>query len=273
MADSIPSVREPLVWAHWKTDSSVIETWVNPKFQIIKDSAKDEYEVYWNVIHKVVQSCPSLEEAQGFCQRLRDVIDGRDVAREIVDALDAKATRMVSDANILRWAKGKPEAAGIREAVELITERWLMEKPPTRGPKLRTRVRFSSPAPSLISLQRLTTSMQTSMLAFATVRHCFLLFATSYCRKPSINASWPRRQGAVVAPNCLKPPVTLSDFHGGRRHLTKPAFHFPSYDPGVPPSPLTTDRIPKVIVEVTVPAEIPPVANVEFGSIDCSSSN
>jgi GTP1/Obg family GTP-binding protein len=114
-----------LQWAHWKTDSGVIETWVNPHFQIIKDSAKDEYEVYWNVIHKVVQSCPSMEEAQAFCQRLRDVLDGRDVVKEIVDALDAKATRMISDANMLRWEKGKKEAAGIREAVELVAEGWL----------------------------------------------------------------------------------------------------------------------------------------------------
>ena len=128
MVDSITSVREPLKWAHWKTDSGVIETWVNPKFQIIKDSAKDEYEVYWNVLHKVVKSYPRLEEAQGFCQRLRDVLDGRDVAREIVDALDAKATKMISDANILRWEKGKSEAAGIREAVELIKELWLGER-------------------------------------------------------------------------------------------------------------------------------------------------
>jgi GTP1/Obg family GTP-binding protein len=128
MADSIRSVREPLRWAHWKTDSSVIETWVNPYFQIIKDSAKDEYEVYWNVLHKVVKSYPRLEEAQGFCQRLRDVLDGRDLAREIVDALDTKATKMISQANMLRWEKGKSEAAGIREAIELITERWLVEQ-------------------------------------------------------------------------------------------------------------------------------------------------
>jgi hypothetical protein len=125
MADNDVLVREPLRWAHWKTDSGVIETWVNPHFQIIKDSAKDEYEVYWNVVGKVVQSCPSLPEAQSFCQRLRDVLDGRDVAREIVDTLGAKATKMVSDANILRWEKGKSEAAGIREAVELIAEGWL----------------------------------------------------------------------------------------------------------------------------------------------------
>ena len=125
MADNDVLVREPLRWAHWRTDSSVIETWVNPHFQIIKDSAKDEYEVYWNVIHKVVQSCPSLEDAQAFCQRLRDVLDGRDVAREIVDALDAKATRMISNANMLRWEERKKEAAGIREAVELIAEGWL----------------------------------------------------------------------------------------------------------------------------------------------------
>ena len=122
------TAREPLQWAHWKTDSSVIETWVDPHFQIIKDSAKDEYEVYWNVLHKVVKSYSSLEEAQAFCQRLRDVLDGCDVAREIVDALDAKATKMISDANMLRWEKGKSEAAGIREAVELITERWLVEQ-------------------------------------------------------------------------------------------------------------------------------------------------
>ena len=128
MADSIPYVREPLRWAHWKTDGGVIETWVNPHFQIIKDSAKDEYEVYWNALQIVVKSCSSLEDAQGFCQRLLDVIDGRDVAREIVDALDAKATKMVSDANVLRWEKGKSEAAGIRDAVELITERWLVDQ-------------------------------------------------------------------------------------------------------------------------------------------------
>jgi hypothetical protein len=66
-----------------------------------------------------------LEDAQAFCQRLRDVLDGRDVAREIVDALDAKATRMISNANMLRWEEGKKEAAGIREAVELIAEGWL----------------------------------------------------------------------------------------------------------------------------------------------------
>ena len=89
----------------------MIETWVNPHFQIIKDSAKDEYEVYWNVIHKVVQSCPSMEEAQAFCQRLSDVLDGYDAVKAIVDALDAKATKMISDANMLRWEKGKKEAA------------------------------------------------------------------------------------------------------------------------------------------------------------------
>jgi hypothetical protein len=128
MTDSISSIREPLRWTHQKTASSVIEKWVNPHFQIIKDLAKDELEVYWNALQIVVKSCSSLEEAQGFCQRLLDVIDGRDVAREIVEALDAKATRMISDANMLRWEKGKREAAGIREAVELITERWLGEK-------------------------------------------------------------------------------------------------------------------------------------------------
>ena len=125
MADSNSGVREPLRWEHWKLPYSVIEKWVNPHFQIIKDSAKDEYEVFWNVVGKIVQWCPSLIEAQGFCQRLSDVLDGRDVAKEIADALDAKATKMINDANILRWEKGKKEAAGIREAVELITERWL----------------------------------------------------------------------------------------------------------------------------------------------------
>jgi len=48
--------------------------------------------------------------------------------------------------------------------------------------KLRMRVRFSSPAPGLISLQRSIKSLQTLLLAFATVRHYFLLFATSHCR-------------------------------------------------------------------------------------------
>ena len=49
-------------------------------------------------------------------------------------------------------------------------------------PKLRTRVRFPSPAPGLISLPRLTKSLQSLLLAYATVRHCSLLFAASYCR-------------------------------------------------------------------------------------------
>jgi hypothetical protein len=96
MVETNSSVRAPLRWAHWKTDSGVIETWVNPHFQIIKDSAKDEYEVYWNALQRVVKSCPSLEEAQGFCQRLLDVIDGYDVARDIVDALEAKVERLRS---------------------------------------------------------------------------------------------------------------------------------------------------------------------------------
>jgi len=77
----------------------------------------------------------------------------------------------------------------------------------------------------------------------------------------------------AVAPNCLKPPVTPSGFHVGRRHLAKLALHFPSYDPDVSPSPLTTDRVPKVIVEVTVPAAIPPAASAELGASVCSSSN
>src|ERR1039457_1696341 len=38
-------------------------------------------------------------------------------------------------------------------------------------PKLRTRVRFSSPAPGLILLPRPTKSLQTLLLAFAPVRH------------------------------------------------------------------------------------------------------
>jgi len=122
------SVHEPLRWTHLKLLYSAIEKWVSPDFQIIKDSAKNEYEVVWNVLGKTVQSCLNLAEAKAFCQRMRDVLDGRDVAREIADALDTKATKMVSDANMLRWEKGKPEAAGIREAVELITERWLGER-------------------------------------------------------------------------------------------------------------------------------------------------
>ncbi len=129
MADQHVSVHERLQWAHWKTDSGVIETWVNPHFQIIKDSAKDEFEVYWNALQKVVRLCPRLEEAQSFCQRLRDVLDGRDVVKEIVGLLEGDQVQEFP--NVMFG--GEPFPGHNQRAIDLITERWLGDGV-TRGP-------------------------------------------------------------------------------------------------------------------------------------------
>jgi len=67
-----------------------------------------------------------------------------------------------------------------------------------RDRKLRTRVRFSSPAPGLIWLPRLTEPLQILLLAFATVRHYSLLFATSHCRSTVATAIMAVNHGSSV---------------------------------------------------------------------------
>ncbi len=62
MADSLPSVREPLQWEHWELPYSVIQKWVNPHFQIIKDSAIEIAQAISETLLKASEPILNAEE-------------------------------------------------------------------------------------------------------------------------------------------------------------------------------------------------------------------
>ena len=64
----------------------------------------------------------------------------------------------------------------------------MRKKVATQLPKLRTRVRFPTPAPGLVSLQRLRNTLQIFNLMFAIVFLSFPLVAEFHCRSTVVSA-------------------------------------------------------------------------------------
>ena len=79
-------------------------------------------------------------------------------------------------------------------------------------PKLRTRVRFPSPASGSILLPRLTKSLQTLLLAFAIVRHYSLLFAISRCRSTVATGTSVVTTTHAIMPSAMEELPEFSHF-------------------------------------------------------------